>query len=378
MISGDIGREKGLFGLFFSLYTISIVYLTATTPLLPGEVKILLSDSYTIGHLIASWVHRFTDEAFGIRAIFTLFGMVNLYLYYRLLSMRISDGRDRLFILTLYMILPGVLASSVLVNDAVVAITLTLLFILSYDGKATMSSYIALALLLFTDTAVMSLYLSLSIYLFFKKEYPLFIYSVTLFILSLFMGSFTISGRPEGHFLELMGLYAAIFSPLMFIYFFYSLYRVAFQGDRDMLWYISFTALAVSMLLSVRQKISITDFSPYLLIGFVIAVEVYFGSMRVRMKRFGRGYRIAGGVVISTMAISSAILVFHHPLYRVLGNPHSFFVSKIYEPYDYMHSLPDSGADRCYDRERISGRYRKVMEFYSIPQCGGESESGYR
>jgi hypothetical protein len=123
----------------------------------------------------------------------------------------------------------------------------------------------------------------------------------------------------------------------------------------------------VSVLLSIRQKIMIPDFSPYLLTGIMIAVSVFYRSLRVRMKRFQRPYRIVRAVVVIFLAVSTLFTFLHRPIYRFLGNPHNFFVAPLYEPYDMAMKLKKEGK-KCFSGQKGS-RYQKIMKFYGFQPC---------
>jgi hypothetical protein len=45
------------------------------------------------------------------------------------------------------------------------------------------------------------------------------------------MYSFDTGGKPKGYFLDALGVYAAIFSPLLFLYFIYSMYRILIKEE---------------------------------------------------------------------------------------------------------------------------------------------------
>jgi hypothetical protein len=207
------------------------------------------------------------------------------------------------------------------------------------------------------------------IYAWVHRERRLALFSALLFALSLFGGLYAIGGRPQGHLPELFGIYAALFSPLFFVYYFYALYRVAVEGPRDIYWSVAFAALALSILLSIRQQVLIVDFSPYLLAGTMIPVAVYFRSMRVRMRRFQRRYRIAGAIVLVTLLLSSMAVIFHRPIYELLGRPHHFFAAPLYEIPARIERLRSLGLT-CH--LPVKRRNEALYRFYGMPACGSE------
>jgi len=350
------------------IYALIAIYLSTTTPLIPGEAKILFENNYTISHYIATLFYSIFNSFFGLRVGFVSISIIDIYLLYIIIRDRMRDEEEVLFTLFLFMVLPGTIASSVLVSDSPIAILFTLLFIISHQKRFKLISYISLSILLFTNTASFSLYIAIFLYAFSKRDNTLSIISMVLFIISIVINQYSIAGKPEGHFLELLGIYAGVFSPLLFIYYFYALYRSLLEGRRDILWYISFSALAISMLLSIRQKIHITDFSPYLIIGIPIAVEVFLRSLKVRMRRFQSNYRRFAFIVISTLILSSSILILNRPIYYLSGKSRRVFISEIYRVYEKAKSLKSLGA-KCYNSSEIPSRYKNVMRFYGINRC---------
>jgi hypothetical protein len=245
-------------------------------------------------------------------------------------------------------------------------LTLTLIFLHAYRRDLRWLQIVTLLLLLGTDTAVFALYLAVGIYSWKKRQRPLALFAFGLTVVALLFGLFDVGGRPRGHLPELFGIYAALFSPLFFVYYFYALYRRAFEGPRDLYWTIAFTALAVSILLSIRQQILIVDFSPYLLVGTMIPVAVYLRSLRVRMRRFQRGYRIAGRIVFATLLLSTLAVVLHRPIYHLLGEPRRFFVAPVYIYRDLARELSAEGRT-CV--RGVKKRYEPLMRYYGFPPC---------
>ncbi len=361
-----VWKNDRLFFLFIFLYILGIATLIFTTPLSPGEAELFYRENGSLAIWVARLFHRYFSDSFSLRLVPFFLGISNLWLFYRLLLDEFPKIEDRRFTLVLFAIMPGVIAANVLLNDAVFALTLTLLFLLAYKKKIFWLQLLALILLLSTATAMFALYLAVAIYAFLRKEYPLAILATILFFISLATGLYNMGGHPRGHLLDLFGIYATLFSPLFFVYYFYALYRVAIEGPRDLVWSISFSALILSILLSIRQHILIVDFSPYLLAGIMIPVQVYFRSMRVRMNRFQSGYKIAGSIVLATLIFSSAVVILHRPIYYMLGKPHYFFASELYEIPQKIEILRKKGI-LCHSP--VKERYKALYRFYNMPSC---------
>ena len=361
-----IWRDDRLFKTFWIFYALILLTLILTTPLTPNEAELFFRYKGSPEIWIARSVHDLIPSPLGVRLLPFSLGMLNLYLFYRLLPDYFFRLEDRRLTLILFAMLPGVIVSTVLLNDAIFALTLTLLFLLAYREKRCWLQIGSLLLLLTTDTAVFALYLAVALYAWKRKQRSLAIVSLLLMVAALTFGLFDFGGKPRGHLPELFGIYAALFSPLFFVYYFYALYRTALEGPRDLYWTIAFTALLVSILLSIRQQILIVDFSPYLLVGAMIPVAVYFRSLRVRMRRYQRGYRLAGMVAVAILILSSMVVILHRPLYYALGEPPKFFAAPAYHYHDLAKELSASGR-KCV--EGVKKRYGPLMEFYGFSLC---------
>ncbi|WP_457608567.1 hypothetical protein [Nitratifractor sp.] len=361
-------RGERWLAVFVALYFLALGILLFTTPLSPSEAKLLFREEGTPTVRIAQWLHALFPGAPGIRLFPYLAALLSAWLYWKILRDCFEEESDRRFAFWLYLLLPGVIASSVLLNEASYAWLMVLLFLYAYRKGWRWLELFALLALLPSATAAFTLYGVLLVYGYRRRDYFLAITGGVLFLLSFFWGGYDISGRPAGHFLETLGVYAALFSPLYFVYYFYALYRISLEGPRTLYWYIAFGAMIVSILLSIRQQILIVDFSPYLLAGAMIPVAVYHRSLRVRMRRFQRGYRIAAGVVVASMILSALLIFLHRPIYRLLGNPRHFFAASLYRPYDYARELRKRG-ESCYDSSQLKRKERLLMRFYGIEPC---------
>jgi hypothetical protein len=108
----------------------------------------------------------------------------------------------------------------------------------------------------------------------------------------------------------------SIFSPFLFLYFIYSIYRILIKEEfKDIIFYISSIALISSLILSFRQKVDIVEFAPFLVIAIPLMVRVFFTSYRVRLYQFRQRYRNMFGFVIITLVFSFVITFFNKPLY---------------------------------------------------------------
>ncbi len=359
------------FFLFLFIYTIAVAYLASTTPVSPHEVKLF----FTNNSIVATLMHggkAIVDEVvfgpfLGIRYYFLLIGFTSIFLYYRMTSIYLAREEDRHTATAIYMLLPGIITALALANISILVIPLVLLFLLAYDRGWLWAQALLMFFLFLLHDASVIFFISIFIYALMRKEIPLAVLSGFFLILSLVtVRGVEIGGRPSGYFADLFGLYAALFSPLLFVYFFYTMYRILLREEKNILWYISSIALLASLVLSVRQRIILTDFAPYVVISVVLMLDTYYRSLRIRLPEYRRWYRGGFVAVILVLVMSSLTIVFHKAFFSLMTHPEKHFAARLYEPYWLAEKLKKENI-KCYDT--LDGRVTSQLRFYGIESC---------
>ncbi|MDZ7817902.1 MAG: hypothetical protein U5K55_04440 [Aliarcobacter sp.] len=270
-------------------------------------------------------IYFFGQNDIALRVPFILFYLLSVLLMYKLTDNYFRYEKDRLIAICIFMVLPGVLSASLLVNSAILVTFLTLLYLYYYQ-KNNKHSYTLLIFFLFVDNSFAILYLALFFFSFNQKDKRLMYFAMTFFILSMYIYGFTTDGKPRGFLVDTFAIYGTVFSPLLFIYFIYSLYRAGIKNDRTLTWYISFTALILSIVFSFRQRIYIEDFAPYVVISLPFMLKTFFHSYRVRLKEFRLNYNILAILIIIMLSINVIFTFINKPVYLILPNPSKHFV----------------------------------------------------
>ncbi|HHH37519.1 MAG TPA: hypothetical protein ENK77_02760 [Epsilonproteobacteria bacterium] len=363
--------SRNYFALLTLVYTIAVVYLASTTPISPHEAKLFFSDYGLVATpmhagklLLDGWG---VGPFLGIRIFFLLVGGLSIFLYYRITWIYLERENDRYLATASYMLLPGIITALTLANISILVIPVVLLFLLAYDREWLWAQALLMLILFVIHDASIIFFISIFIYTLIHKEIRLMVLSGLFLILSIVtLRVVEIGGRPSGYFADLFGLYAALFSPLLFIYFFYTLYRILLREEKNILWYISFIALLASLVLSIRQRINLTDFAPYVVVSVVLMLDTYNKSLRIRLPEYRRWYRIGFAAVMTVLVLSSLTIVFHKLLFSVMKDPKEHFASKLYEPYWLAEKLKKQGRE-CYDT--LDGRVAIQLHYYGIQAC---------
>ena len=339
--------------LFKASYSLSISYKEALNVFVNNSVLSLITNSS---------IYIFGQNDIALRLPFILFYVFSVILMYKITENYFRYEKDRYISIVIFMILPGVLSASLLVNSAIVVIFFTLLYIFYYK-KYNQHSYFLLLLFLFIDNSFAILYLALFFYSLKEKNNKLLYFSLALFFISMYMYGFSTSGKPRGFLVDTFAIYATVFSPFLFLYFLYTIYRIGIKEDRTLIWYISTTALISSLIFSFRQRIYIEDFAPYVVIFLPLMLKTFFHAYRVRLKEFRTNYNILAGLVVLMLSINVILTFINKPLYLILPNSTKHFVYQ----YHFIKELAEELSKRdiksiTTDNEELALR----LKFYNI------------
>lgn len=275
------------------------------------EAKILYGDFSPLQLLISSSLHIFGVNDYALRTPMILLHLLSAILLYGISKHYVSRPNDRLWIILIYILLPGVTSAGLVVDNAGLMIASLFLFIylhLNY-GRYALG---LLPLLILVDSSFGYLFFALTLYGAYRKEY-LYITVGSLFLgLSIYLYGVHIGGSPESRFLDALGVYAAIFSPIVFLYLFYVLYRRMMAKEWDLIWMIAMSAFLISLLLSFRQKVEIQTFAPFLLIALPLAAQTFLHTYRIRLREFRRRYQILFYSAFLLLIVNVLVVFFNH------------------------------------------------------------------
>ncbi|WP_457598252.1 hypothetical protein [Hydrogenimonas sp.] len=363
-----MSRIRGAATLLLTFHILVLLWVAWGLPIGPTEARI-----YYTGHdLVSAMMHLgtvlFPDSDFlSIRMPFLLVHLVNLYLFYLLSSMLLKDETSVIISVLIYLFLPGIVSSAVLASSTGVILALYQLFLILWLKEKRMAAYLLLPLFLLIDRSSVVLYFALVVYALFRKEKRMLGWGLLLLAVALWKYGFSVQGKPKNYFADTIGLYAAIFSPFLFLYFFYAMYRILLKGEKNIIWYVSFTVLLVSLLFSIRQKIPIQDFAPYVVVAVPLMVRLFFQTYRVRLPQFRRRYLYLAGIVLGVLALNTMVLLFHKPFFLLMKHPQKHFASPFYFPYWCAQALERAGIRNLHvDKSELAYQLR----YYGIVPGG--------
>jgi hypothetical protein len=348
-------------------YIAIVAILITLTPYSFSEANILFSKDITIESLLVGYIYTFTDNYFFLRLPFFIISVFSLYFF-----TKVTEGYFKAWSsyynlsIFVYLLTPGIFLSFILVNYATIPIFLTLMFIYAYNKNIKILELLSLVLLFFTHSAQFVLFVAVAIYSYKDKKMWLVVVSLVMILLSSITSKYAINGVPKGHLTQLIGIYAAIFSPLLFVATVFALYKNATSKSRDLLATIAIVAFTLSILLSIRQKIRITDFSVFFVIAAPLVVLQFKNSLEVRLPEFRKSYYLVCKIILLVLLLETFTVVMHYPLYKFSTNRNWIIDNSIYELPNVVKSLKKRNI-KC--KKKISNKTKALYKYYGIKEC---------
>lgn len=347
----------------YSFYIFLVCYFAYFIPITPNEAY----EFYKSDGLVSRLMHfgySLSENTFGLRSVFILNAVVSLSLFDIFSNDILKNKNDALCASAIFSILPVMIFGAAIANIAILAFNLVLLYLIFYYRKFYVGEVLALALLFFVHDASIVFFLSILFFAIFKKERRTAVYGIIALLGFLYFDrGIEIGGHPWGRFVETFSIYTALFTPFIFLYFLYVMYRIWVKEEKDIVWSISSFAIFVSILLSIRQRIAVTDFTPYILVGFVLMFKVYFQSLRVRLPKFQKIHK-NGFMLSMAVSIFMLIFMFFQPIIFLYNGQYIF--TKIYAPYKIQQTLKAKNI-HCFNSKNQKEKLQ--LRFYDISHC---------
>ena len=358
-------RERIILFLLLGIDALVLLYEVSTLSITSHEADVLYNGRSFIHYLTQFSITMFGQNDYALRVPMIFFHLLSVVLLYQVSKSYVKRNSDRLWLVFVYVLLPGVMSAALLVNSAGIMIFTLFLLLYLYQKE---SPFIPIFLVLFIaiDGAYALLYLAIFVYAFNKNNKFYMAFSTVLLAATYYLYSFNTMGRPSGHFLDTLGLYATIFSPVVFVFLIYTLYRKMVSKEYDITLYIGGVVFVVSLLLSFRQRIPIESFAPYLMLLLPLAAQTFFSSYRVRLRAFRKRYRVLLGVGFSILALHFFLLLFNQAVYLFIENPKKHFAYKTHVAKELAVAL-NSVDVNCVSAE--SENLQQRLRFYGITEC---------
>ncbi|ABB43848.1 putative integral membrane protein [Sulfurimonas denitrificans DSM 1251] len=342
--------------LIFQISELSISY---------NEALLLSGDFSFLQVLIKTSFYFFGQNDFALRLPMIILHILSAILVYKISEKYLKINRNRVWLLLVFIFLPGVMSAGIIVNEAGFILFALLLFVYLYKKISYPHMYILLILYMLLDGSFVYLFISLAMFAIYSKNRAFFILNILLIIGSLYIYGIDMHGSPRGYFLESLGIYAAIFTPIIFIYLFYVLYRRYLTKDIDMLWFIATVTLAISLTLSFRQRIEIEYFAPFVILALFLVAQTFEHSYRVRLNIFRKNYKLMFLISLILLFVNSSVVFFNKYLYLIVEEPKKHFSYNMHVAKELSVELKKRDI-YCVN---TSTKMAKRLEFYGVTKC---------
>lgn len=356
---------RNIFFLIIGLDALWLVLQINELSISYNEAEILNGNFSFLQLFINSSIMFFGQNDFALRLPMIFLHILSAILLYNISKNYIKVQRNRLWLLLVFILLPGVISSAIIVNSAGLILFGLLLFVYIYKNYPIKYSYLLLFIYMLLDGGFVVLFMALAFYSLYKKDKKFFLFNLLMFLSSLFIYGINTHGSPKGYFLDSIGIYAAIFSPIIFIYLFYTLYRKYLTKEFDLLWFISTVVLLFSLLLSFRQRVPLEYFAPYVMLSLPLVAQTFEHSYRVRLSMFRKNYRLAFIIALSLLLLNSSAVFFNKYLYYVVEKPKKHFSYKMHVAKELAQKLKNRSIDCVQTNTKMSSR----LEFYGVTKC---------
>ena len=351
--------------LILGLDALTLIFQSGELSISYYEALLVSGDFSFLQLLIKSSIFIFGQNDYALRLPMIALHLSSAILLFKISKKYLKVERNRIWLLLIFILLPGVMSSAIIVNSAGLILFALLLFVYVHENHSIKTTYILLFCYMLIEGSFAILFVALALFSLYKKERNNFLFSAALFFGSLLLYGIDTHGSPKGYFIDSIGIYAAIFSPIIFIYIVYVLYRRYLTKDLDILWFIATVALVFSLLLSFRQRITIEYFAPYLILALPLVAQTFEHSYRVRLDLFRKKYRWVFVISLALLFVNSSVMFFNKYLYQVVKEPKKHFSYNMHIAKELSKELKRRDI-YCVNTDK---KMQKRLEFYGVTKC---------
>ena len=356
-------RKLDIIDLFFCLIAALslgvLALMVGELSLSDREVKNFFNDPHLFYSLMRYLAESFGQNDFTLKLPLLFLHFLNLNLLYGISRHMLRHKSDSLICVLIYALLPGVNLGALFLVESSWITFFSLLVGYIYVRYKTLP-LLLLSLLALLSSGAMVLLLGIGIFTLKHQRIKTFLFCMVGAGLNFYLFDFDVGGRPETYFLGTLGRIAMLYSPLLFLYYAYSIYWGLRQKD-NLLAYISATSIAFCIILSLRQNINFYILIPQSLLALPVMLQCFLNDLRVRLPQFRKGHYIFAGLVLVLLLAQSGILLGNKITY--LFSPKPNFASSYYFAKEIATELK---ARKIAAIHTPSTALRTQLRFYGI------------
>ncbi|WP_291953043.1 hypothetical protein [Campylobacter sp.] len=351
---------------FLLLDFCALLYGVSTLSISYNEAKIFFYDHSLIAMISRLGTTILGQNDYGLRIPFILLHSFSCILLYILALKCTKTSFDALISVILFILLPGSVASALLINESSIVIFFTLLILVLFEYKKFILFYVFLVFSLAIDGNFAILYLAFFFYGIYKRDKILIFITLILFAIAMSIYGFDTGGKPQGYFLDTIGVFAACFSPLIFLYFFYVIYKILLQKDKPLLWFVIATTFIFCLIFSLRQRLFLEDFLPFCVVCTPLLLRYLMSSYRSRLPQLRLKHNIFIECSLIFLILFYLGLIFNYSFYYVLKSPQKHFAYNYHIAKDLAKILKEKNILEVQTKKDLALR----LKFYGINEGG--------
>lgn len=329
-LSQKTSRKLDLIDLFFFLISFFSIALLA---FMIGEISISDKEARNLfysDHIFFNFLNflnsHFQQNDYAIKIPLLVLHFFNLMLLYGICRHTLKHKSYSLICILIYIALPGVNLSALLLFESSWIIFFTFLVGYIYVRYKKIP-WVLLFILSFLISGIIILFLGIAVFLLKNKNFKGFAFCLLCLVLNVYISHFNIGGRPQTYFLETLAQIAVLYSPLLFIYYAYSIYWGMIHKN-NLLCYIAGTSVVFCILLSLRQNINFYTLVPQSLIALPIMVQCFLNDLKVRLPQFRKRHYFFASIVILFLILQIGFIFGNKVTYFFSNKPN--FASSYY------------------------------------------------
>lgn len=362
----SINRFDFYFLLSVALSIIMLLYIVSGISISYKEALLFFENKTFIARLSNLCVKYFGLNDYTFRLPLLIFHFINLSLIYLISNKILKYKKDSVLCVLIYALIPGVIMQGSILNESIAVLCLVLLicYIELINKKFV---YLLLIIAIFISPSAFILFLALLFYSIAMKKTKTIIFSILCFGLNIYIYGIDLSGHPSGKFINVFSELALLYSPALFIYYIFTLYRTLTKGEKSLLLYVSVTSILLSILLSIRQEVNKEIFLFMSLCGIPLMIKQFLSDIRIRLPMFQNSYKNRFVIVILFLVFESGLLVFSKSTYIFLNDKEHYFLNQFYIAKEIANELKERNI---YKVSIEDVKMRKRLKFYGIEDGG--------
>ncbi|MCE3039744.1 hypothetical protein [Helicobacter anatolicus] len=282
----------------------------------------------------------------------------NLMLLYGICRHILKHKSDSLVAIFIYILLPGVNFATLFLieSNQIIFTTLAVGYIITRYKKIPI---ILLLILSLFSAGTIIVVLGIAVFALRNKHYKTFLFCLLCAGINYFIYDLDINGKPQGYILDTLGQMAMLYSPLLFIYYAYSIYWGIIHKNSPLA-YIAGSSIIFCILLSLRQDINFYTLIPQSLIGIPILIQCFFNDLRTHLPQFRTKHYILSSLIIIFLFCETSLFLGNKITYLFSQKPN--FASNYYFTKEIAQQLKDMHITAI----KTNSSLAMQLEFYGI------------